>query len=292
MRNCLDFEETEQYGLRKGIVFYFDDLIDEEIITFLERIIEQFLFMTHAEFTKKRGGNDYPNRRNIRGGWRKVFHREFDNKDYNSSQVLVLDNCSPQHLQTIYTRIQLSNYRNFAFDSVCSFLYFQCQLDTECSDIYQFMEDVNHRLNICYASAGYEMAINILHGPGSMGYGIRALKNLDYVNSEETEWLHLRVSSKTGIPCPNFIQVLCSDWAKKIDDKVPDEICAKLENGKLFLDILNRISERMYEPTFEEVESRYQKLYLLLKPILVFPERTRFMKKEDWEKRLKRFEEI
>lgn len=36
MRNCLDFEETEQYGLRKGIVFYFDDLIDEEIITFLE----------------------------------------------------------------------------------------------------------------------------------------------------------------------------------------------------------------------------------------------------------------
>ena len=54
MRNYFDFEETEQYGLRKGIVFYFDDLIDEEIVTFLEGVIEKFLLMTHAEFTKKR----------------------------------------------------------------------------------------------------------------------------------------------------------------------------------------------------------------------------------------------
>lgn len=291
MRNYFDFEETEQYGLRKGIVFYFDDLIDEEIVTFLEGVIEKFLLMTHAEFTKKRGGNDYPNRRNIRGGWRKIFHREFDNKDFTSAQVLALDNCSPQHLQTIYVLILLSNYRNFDIDSVCSFLYFQCPLDTEWSDIYQFMEDVNHKLNVCYASAGYEMAINVLHYPGSMGYGIRALRDLDYVNSEETEWINHRVRSKTGVPCPNFIQILCPDWVKKIDDKVPNDIGAKLENGKLFLDILNRNSGRMCEPTFEEIESRYQKLYHLLKPILVFPERTRFMKKDDWEKRRKRFEE-
>ena len=154
------------------------------------------------------------------------------------------------------------------------------------------MEDVNRRLDICYASAGYEMVMNALHSPGSVGYGVRALKNLDYVNSEETEWRDLSVSSKTGVPCPNFIQVLCPDWVKKMDDKAPNDICAKLENGKLFLDILDRNSGRMCEPTFEEVESRYQKLYHLLKPILVFPERTRFMKKEDWEKRLKRFEEI
>ena len=292
MRNYFDFEETEQYGLRKGIVFYFDDFIDEGIITFLESMIEKFLLMTHADFTKKRGGNDYPNRRNIRGGWRKIFHREFDNKDFTSSEILTLDNCSPQHLQTICVHIVLTNDRNSAIASVRNYLYFQCPLDTEWSDIYQFMEDVNRRLDICYASAGYEMVMNALHSPGSVGYGVRALKNLDYVNSEETEWRDLSVSSKTGVPCPNFIQVLCPDWVKKMDDKAPNDICAKLENGKLFLDILDRNSGRMCEPTFEEVESRYQKLYHLLKPILVFPERTRFMKKEDWEKRLKRFEEI
>ena len=37
---------------------------------------------------------------------------------------------------------------------------------------------------------------------------------------------------------------------------------------------------------------KYQELYWLLKPLLVSPERSMFMKKEDWEKRLKRFEEI
>ena len=42
--NILGFEETEKMGLRKGVVFYFNDWIDEKIISVLEEIIEQFSF--------------------------------------------------------------------------------------------------------------------------------------------------------------------------------------------------------------------------------------------------------
>lgn len=242
--------------------------------------------MTHAEFTKKRGSNDYPNRRNIRGGWRKIFHREFDDKDFTDTCCLQLDNCAPQHLQTIHVGIGLTNS-----EGIYNYLYFQCSTDTEWSAIYQFVEYVNRDLNVLYASAGYEMAINKLHYPGSMGYGIRALKNLKYVNSEETDWHLLRFKFKFGVPCPNFIQILCPDWAKKIGDEIPDGIYTKAEKGKLFLDILNRTSGQICEPILETIEARYQALYHLLKPLIIPPERTRFMKKEDWDKRLKRFED-
>ena len=91
--NIFGFEETEKMGLRKGIVYYFNDWIDEKIISILEEIVEQFLSLTQAQFTKKRSGeNDaYVNRRNIRGGWKKVFHRAFDN--FDDSNILILDNC-------------------------------------------------------------------------------------------------------------------------------------------------------------------------------------------------------
>ena len=54
--NIFGFEETEKMGLRKGVVFYFNDWIDEIIISILEEIVEQFLSLTQAQFTKKRSG--------------------------------------------------------------------------------------------------------------------------------------------------------------------------------------------------------------------------------------------
>ncbi len=109
--NIFGFEETEKMGLRKGVVYYFNDWIDEKISSILEEIVEQFLSLTQAQFTKKRSGeNDaYVNRRNIRGGWKKVFHRAFDN--FDDSDILILDNCTPQQLQTIYTCMKPTNYR-------------------------------------------------------------------------------------------------------------------------------------------------------------------------------------
>ena len=107
---------------------------------------------------------------------------------------------------------------------VYSYLYFQCPLDIEWSTVYQFMEYVNSKLMIHYASAGYEMAFNDLC-PKSAGYGVRAFNQLNYVNSEYTEWNGLHLSTRFGVP-------------------------------------------------------------------FVPPERSMLMKKEDWVKRLKRFEEI
>ena len=218
----------------------------------------------------------------------KVFHRAFDN--FDDSNILLLDNCTPQQLQTIYTCIKVTNYRGSSH-FVYSYLYFQFPLDIEWSTVYQFMEYVNSKLTIHYASAGYEMAFNDLC-PKSSGYGVRALNQLKYVNSEYTEWNGLDLSTRFGVPCPNFIQILCSELTQKMASEIPDELHGKLLNTNLFLDILDRKSEKMPEPALEQIKSRYQKLYWLLKPLLVSPERSMFMKKEDWEKRLRRFEEI
>ena len=272
MGNIFGFEETEKMGIRKGVVFYFNDWIDEKIISILEEIIEQFLSLTQAQFTKKYNGENsaYVNRRNIRGGWKKIFHREFDNKSFDSSNILILDNCTSQNLQTVYACVKPSNYKAPSIDYfVYSYLYFQCPLDIEWSTIYQFMEYVNSKLTIHYASAGYEMAFNDLC-PKSAGYG---------------------VSTRFGVPCPNFIQILWPELTQKIESEIPNELHGKLVNANLFLDILDRKSGKMPEPTLEQIQTRYQKLYWLLKPILVLPERPMFMKKGDWEKRLRRFEE-
>ena len=255
MGNIFGFEETEKMGIRKGVVFYFNDWIDEKIISILEEIIEQFLSLTQAQFTKKYNGENsaYVNRRNIRGGWKKIFHREFDNKSFDSSNILILDNCTSQNLQTVHACVKPSNYKAPSIDYfVYGYLYFQCPLDIEWSTIYQFME---------------------------------------YVNSEYTEQRELCLSTRFGVPCPNFIQILWPELTQKIESEIPNELHGKLGNANLFLDILDRKSGKMPEPTLEQIETRYQKLYWLLKPILVSPERPMFMKKEDWEKRLRRFEE-
>ena len=59
MGNIFGFEETEKMSLRKGVVFYFNDWIDEKIISILEEIVEQFLSLTQAQFTKKRSGDPW-----------------------------------------------------------------------------------------------------------------------------------------------------------------------------------------------------------------------------------------
>ena len=238
MGNIFGFEETEKMGLRKGDVFYFNDWIDEKIISILEEIIEQFLSLTQAQFTKKYNGENsaYVNRRNIRGGWKKIFHREFGNKSFDSSNILILDNCTSQNLQTVYACVKPSNYKAPSINYfVYGYLYFQCPLDIE--------------------------------------------------------WRDLCLSTRFGVPCPNFIQILWPELTQKIESEIPNELHGKLVNANLFLDILDRKSGKMPEPTLEQIQTRYQKLYWLLKPILVSPERPMFMKKEDWEKRLRQFEE-
>ena len=80
------FKETEKIGLWKGSMLYFDDPIDNETILKLETILEQFLSLSHAEFSKKRGGSGHVNIRNLQGSWKTVFHREFDKREQADSQ--------------------------------------------------------------------------------------------------------------------------------------------------------------------------------------------------------------
>ena len=42
--NIFGFEETEKMGVRKGVVFYFNDWIDEKIISILEEIMKSYLY--------------------------------------------------------------------------------------------------------------------------------------------------------------------------------------------------------------------------------------------------------
>jgi len=297
MSRLFNFEETEKCGLRKGIVFYFGNSIDSNTLLAVESIVEQFILITQMEFTKKRGGNDYVNIRNLRGGWRKVFHREFDCEDFSKydTRILTLDSCTPQRLQAIRAIIKMSN----DIPASCHIrgrlikvnrIYFQLPLEIEWSAIFQFILYVNKTLNLHYASAGYEMAWNIYHYPGSAGYAIRTLKNLKYVNSDETEWGDLFLVTDFGIPCPNFIQVLCSDLAQRINNSTASTIHRKWDNNRLFLDILNRKADHLHEPAFEEIEARYKELYQILLPIIVSPPKSMFMKENDWKDRLKRFE--
>lgn len=294
MNKLFAFEETEKVGLRKGIAFYFNDWIDEKIISALEEIIEKFLLMARAEFTQKHSGRDYDSRRNIRGGWRKIFHREFDAKDFTESHILVLDDCSPQRVQSVLAGIHPNNFRSadgsyFAY----SCLYLQSPLAVEWADVYRFMEYVNDRLSISYASAGYDTAYNARHqagATGSVGASVRVLNNLKYANSDSTEWMHLYLSSRFGVPCPNFIQILSPCLSQKIDCSEADGISIKSEKGNLFLDILERTHGLMQEPAAEQTEARLKKLYRMLKPVIVTPERSIYMKPSDWNERLNRFD--
>ncbi len=277
------FQENEKYGLRKGMVFYFADEMTANTIAAVETILQQFLQMTQQEFTKKHSGrSDYVNVRNLRGGWQKIFHREFDGRDRNNAEVLVLDSCTPQKLQPIRAVIVFRNCEPWLND-----LYLQFPLSVSWADVSCFVAGVNQTLRLQYASAGYEMASNILYYPGSLGYATRALENLPYVNSEVSEWNAFM--AHLGIPCPNFLQVLGPALHTQLQpDSIPG-IYTELMGDRMLLDLFDHIGDTISEPPKEELEARFSRLYQLFQPILVSYPRPVFLKKDLWEKRLARF---
>lgn len=159
----------------------------------------------------------------------------------------------------------------------------------------QFLESVSGLLDLKYASAGYDMAYNIFHYPGSVGQAVRALKNLPYVNSEYTEWssaYRLKAKTQMGIPCPNFIQAFSSELSSKI--QIPStESHAGLSTQYMhdfwFLDILDHSKGQMPEPPLSEIENRFAKLYERLKPVILLYDRPVYMKPDKWKKRQNRF---
>lgn len=285
----LHFAETERRGLRKGTVLYFNNRVEDRLITVLEGLVEQFLACTGTEFTKKRGGSDYANIRNLRGGWKKVFHRELDPRPDRDSLTLTLENSSPEHVQQSRVVFQLTQQ-----SPVCQCLYLQWPAETEWSAICGFLRRAAAQLEIQYASAGYEMASNIHHFPGSAGQAVRALEELPYVNSEYTEW-GIRCAGKVrqGIPCPNFVQLL----GPALHAGLPAEAPAKTPGlhrewmGPLLeIDLLDRAEGHLREPARPELEVRYAALYRLLRPVILPGERSVYMKPAAWARRSRRFE--
>lgn len=239
------------YGIRKGIILYFNDIITEQVILTVEDIVSEFLTMTNGTFTKKHSFRSdtftYRNPscyRNIRGGWKNIFHKEFDGRfnDQTDAEGTIIANsnnegicfsdCDTQNLQHIEADIRLSNYKNWR--NATSELYFLCETSVSWQQIYDFVIYMIEKLDVQYASAGYEMALNPYCCNRCLR-GNRQLKNLPFVNSYSTEWEYMRNIDERKIFIPNFLQVLSKEMFQSLNsDTLPENIhinALKMENG-------------------------------------------------------------
>lgn len=287
-----------QYGIRKGIILYFDDTITSQVIMTVEDIISEFLTMTGDVFTKKRyfrtdsQTSRYPSGyRNIRGGWNNIFHRAFDNQYENianeSYETLCLADCSTEQLQNVQADICLSNFKRWKKAS--SELYFLCRTSVSWQNICDFVVSVNKRLNVLYSSIGYEMALNPFCNNDRL-YGLRQLKNLHFVNNYETDWLYMRTTPDNKILFPNLLQILSKEMFNDLDMDVShkDIHLSVIENEKRMIDIFNHEDE-LKEPSSEEMEERLRVLQKIFQPIILHREKPLYLKPDEWEIRKKRF---
>lgn len=296
-----------EYGIRKGIILYFNDIITEQVILIVEDILSEFLTMTNGAFTKKhsfrRDAFTYRNPsgyRNIRGGWNKIFHKEFDGRfndqtdmdgsiiANSSSEGLCLSDCDVQHLQCIEADIRLSNFKYWR--NATSELYFLCETSVSWQKIYDFIVYMSGKLDVQYASAGYEMALNpYCYNHCLRGY--RQLKSLPFVNSYSTEWNYMRVIDERKIFIPNFLQVLSKEmfWALNSHMLSENIHIVALENEKWLIDALNH-EEEIKEPPEKELTNRFHILQDFFQPIIIQREKPLYLKPDEWEIRKKRFD--
>lgn len=297
-----------EYGIRKGIILYFNDMVTEQIILTVEDIVSEFLTMTNGTFTKKHSfRNDaftYRNPscyRNIRGGWKTIFHKEFDGRfndqteedgtviANSSSEGIFFSDCDAQNLQRIEADIRLSNFKNWR--TATSELYFLCETSVSWQQICDFAVDMSGRLDVQYASAGYEMALNPYCCNRCLR-GYRQLKNLPFVNSYSTEWQYMRVlKDERKILIPNFLQVLSKEMFRSLDsDALPENLHIRaLENEKWLIDVLDH-KEELKEPPEADLANRFHILQSFFQPIIVQREKPLYLKPDEWEIRKKRFD--
>lgn len=295
------------YGIRKGIILYFNDIITEQVILTVEDIVSEFLTMTNGTFTKKHSFRSdtftYRNPscyRNIRGGWKNIFHKEFDGRfnDQTDAEGTIIANsnnegicfsdCDTQNLQHIEADIRLSNYKNWR--NATSELYFLCETSVSWQQIYDFVIYMIGKLDVQYASAGYEMALNPYCCNRCLR-GNRQLKNLPFVNSYSTEWEYMRIIDERKIFIPNFLQVLSKEMFQSLNsDTLPENIHINaLKNGKWLIDVLNH-EEEIKEPSEAELTDRFHILQNFFQPIIVQREKPLYLKPDEWEIRRRRFD--
>lgn len=283
----IDFEENDKYGIRKSMVFYFYDSMNSEKVKIIEEIIKTYIEQFQSEFNKKRVNDEYEFK-NIRGGWQKIFHKVYDNADFESANIVEFLGGDGEYL------LNHRMYMNLWEGRLPSILIFECRKLTDWEKIYRFMEYVNELLEVHFASVGYDIAYNPWkseNGP----YSVRNLKSSRILNSYITEWNNMGyiLKEKTGICCPNIIQILNPDFCQKLDmDKISESEIANMKYvGKnLMIDILDRKDEEFVEPEQCILERRMDSLYQLLKPIVIEYGRMVYLKPDAWEQRMHRFE--
>ena len=297
-----------EYGIRKGIILYFNDIITEQVILTVEDILSEFLTVTNGTFTKKHSFRSdtftYRNPscyRNIRGGWKNIFHKEFDGRfnDQTDADGTIIANsnnegicfsdCDAQNLQHIEADIRLSNYKNWR--NATSELYFLCETSVSWQKIYDFVVYMSGKLDVQYASAGYEMALNPYCCNRCLR-GYRQLKNLPFVNSYSTDWQYMCIiKDERRIFIPNFLQVLSKEMFQPLNSgMLPENIHINaLKNGKWLIDVLKH-EEEIKEPSEEELTDRLRILQSFFKPIIVQHEKPLYLKPDEWEIRKKRFD--
>lgn len=284
----INFEENEKYGIRKSMVFYFYDSINAEKVGIVEEIVKSYIEQFQVEFNKKRVNDEYEYR-NIRGGWQKIFHKVYDNVDFDNSHIVEFLEGDEEH--SLRHRMYLLLWEGGLRPSI---LIFQCNQSAQWKHVYQFMEYVNELLEVHFASAGYD----IIYNPwtGIAPYAVKRLKSSRILNSDITEWNSAYTSKvKSGICCPNIIQILNPDFCRKLDLNRIDASAVtntKMAGKNLMIDILDRIDGEFAEPEQQILEQRMDSLYQMLKPIVIKYERTVYLKPDAWEQRMHRFEHI
>ena len=288
-------EDSVQYGIRKGIILYLADWFTPEKVDTVEEVLSRFLDMTGETFTKKRSGtlDAYPGKncpsgfRNIRGGWKKIFHREFDGQfepvpSQNGSGVLSLSNCDGEHLQTVHCFLALYNFKRWVKAS--SEIYLQFSRSVPWRDVLDFLVYVNQVLDVQYASAGYEMATNPFYFSAP---AIRLLRDMPLVNSYDTEW-YFRKYDHT-IQCPNLIQILSEELLAPLSPP-PEEgniTVLPMDGGKQAVHILDGAA--LEEPSEEELLARLRTLNMWFQPILAHLDKPMYFKPDAWKIRSRRF---
>lgn len=287
----IEFEENAKYGygVRKSIVFYFYDMLDSKKIEVIENIIETFIEQFQVKFNKKMV-IDEDRYRNIRGGWQKLFHKVFDDGDF-AHHAHILDLLEVEEEQMPTHRAYMLLWVDYYLPSS---IIFQCTQQTDWKQIYHFMEYVNEQIEVHFASAGYDIVDNPWK-PAGGAYGVRSMKNSKILNSYITEWSNdgYILKEKSGICCPNIIQILNPDFCQRLD---VNEINAstitntEMAGKNLMIDILDRKDGEFDEPEQSELERRMDSLYQMLKPIVIEYERMVYLKPDAWEQRMHRFD--
>ena len=264
------------YGIRKGIVFYFNDYIEKDPI---KTMIGNLIDITGTKFTRKSAQDD-PQIRLIRGGWERVFDNTFRNSTFENSNVLMFTDETKEALPTTKIYMNLWNPRKMP-----SIILINCMTDIEWDTIISFIHNVNKLLNLQFVSAGYDVVSNYFWYPGSAAYGLKFLRTVKCANSEWTEWLNpnYRFAANHGICCPNIIQFLSNKLWSPVKDAVNQSgfHCEQLNSGVL-LDVLDHRDGMLFEPEKDVLFDRLSRLYQVLRPIVIHYQKPMFLKENEW----------